>query len=315
MKKALITGVHGQDGSYLAPYLHSLGYEVIGGTRRAGYLQQARVDRFVYCDVRDYTSVELAIRKADPDEIYNLAGQSFVPPSWNRPEYTIDVNTNGLARILEVVEKVKPNCRVYQASSSEMFGNYLGVANEETPMRPVSPYGVSKYAAHNLVRVYRQKGLYVVSGILFNHESPMRGPEMVSRKIIRAVAQWKEGKDVELRLGNLKAKRDWGFAGDYVRAMHLMLQQERAEDFVIGTGISHTVQELLDEAMFQAQIDIYRRKIFVDESYKRPNELFALYADASRAKEILGWQPEVSFEELVKMMLEAEIPAQQAACV
>lgn len=315
MKKALITGINGQDGYYLAKHLFLLGYEVIGGTRRANLQQQEGVNRFVYCDVRDYTSVDLAIRKADPDEIYNLAGQSFVPPSWNRPEYTIDVNTNGLARILEVVEKVKPTCRVYQASSSEMFGNYLGVADEDTPMRPVSPYGVSKYAAHNLVRVYRQKGLYVVSGILFNHESPMRGPEMVSRKIIRTVAQWKEGKDVELRLGNIKAKRDWGFAGDYVKAMYLMLQQPKPDDFVIGTGVSHTVEELVEEAIFQAQISPHRRKIFVDDTYKRPNELHALFADATKAREILGWKPEVSFEGLVKMMLAAELPTKQAACV
>lgn len=310
--RALITGVNGQDGQYLAKHLSSLGYEVIGGTRRLFATGQDGVDRFVYCDVRDYISVELAIRKADPDELYNLAGQTFVPPSWNRPDLTVDINTSGLARILEVIEKVKPNCKVYQASSSEMFGNHDGPANEETPMRPVSPYGVSKYAAHNLARVYRQKGLYVVSGILFNHESPVRGPEMVTRKIVRTVAQWREGKDVELRLGNLNARRDWGFAGDYVKAMHLMLQQPRPDDFVVGTGISYSVEELLDEAMFQAQVDYLRRKIVIDEQYKRPNELHSLCADATRAKEILRWKPEVSFEQLIRMMLEAEKSSRQA---
>src|SRR5713226_957874 len=250
MKRALITGISGQDGSYLAEYLLELGYQVFGLVRReprtVRWLQGIceRVE-FVYGDLRDNTSLEGAFRKAWPDEVYNLAGQVFVPTSWECPAETFDINVGGLARLLQIATRQKPDTRVYQASSSEMYGNVDGFCNEQTPFKPTSPYGTSKMAAHGLVQAYRERGVFVVGGILFNHESPRRGPEMVTRKITMAAAEWAKGDRSKLKLGNLQARRDWGFAGDYVKAMHAMLQQPVPKDYVIGTGESHSVAEFV----------------------------------------------------------------------
>src|SRR5271167_3434046 len=250
MKKALITGISGQDGSYLAEYLLQLGYRVYGLVRReSGTMRwlahvQDKIE-VLYADMRDTASLEVAFTKASPDEVYNLAGQVFVPTSWHMPAETFDINVGGLARLLNIIERQKPDTRIYQASSSEMYGNLNGLRNEQTALAPTSPYGVSKTAAHRLCEVYRARGVFAVGGILFNHESPRRGPEMVTRKITLASADWAQGKKNKLKLGNMQARRDWGFAGDYVRAMHAMLQQEKANDYVISTGESHSVYEFV----------------------------------------------------------------------
>lgn len=318
MKRAMITGILGQDGSYLAEYLLKKKYEVFGILRRYYHhllpppINMVEGVHYYYGDMRDEVSLETAIRKIHPDEIYNLAGQVFVPTSWTKPADTIDVNTNGLARILNIVENVCPKCRVYQASSSEMFGNTLrgktGIIalDENSPMNPVSPYGVSKYAAHKLADVYRQKGLFVVSGILFNHESPRRGQEMVTRKITRTIGAWKSGDTSELRLGNSNSKRDWGFAGDYVEAMHLMLQQDTPEDFVIGTGKAHSIEDFINTACKVSGIASYKVKFNCPE-FTRKNELNTLVADYRKARIMLKWEPKHSFEELVTMMVNSDI--------
>ncbi len=234
MKKALITGISGQDGSYLAEYLLDLGYSVYGMVRReTGTMRwltpiQDQIE-VLYADMRDAASLEVAFAKASPDEVYNLAGQVFVPTSWQIPAETFDINVGGLARLLNIIERQKPNTRIYQASSSEMYGNLNGLRDEQTALAPTSPYGVSKTAAHRLCEVYRERGIFAVGGILFNHESPRRGPEMVTRKITLAAADWAQGKKNKLKLGNMQARRDWGFAGDYIRAMHAMLQQEKSQ--------------------------------------------------------------------------------------
>jgi GDPmannose 4,6-dehydratase len=226
------------------------GYEFYGLVRRAPnaspWLQKncSRIE-FIYGDLRDSVSIEVAFRKAWPDEVYNLGGQVFVPSSWELPSETFDINVGGLARLLQIIERQKPDTRLYQASSSEMYGNVDGQCSEVTPFNPLSPYGSSKVAAHQLVGIYRRKGLFAVGGILFNHESPRRGPEMVTRKITRAAAQWANGEKAKLKLGNLQARRDWGFAGDYVKAMRLMLQQKEPKDYVIGTGSSHSVSDFV----------------------------------------------------------------------
>src|SRR5882724_4157705 len=254
MKKALITGISGQDGSYLAEYLLELGYQVYGLVRRdpqtMRWLQPIgeRIE-FLYADLRDVASLSVAFHKAWPDEVYNLAGQVFVPTSWERPAETVDINAGGLALLLKLVERQKPDTRVYQASSSEMFGNVDGFCNEQTALNPTSPYGVSKMAAHRLIEVYRGRGLFVVGGILFNHESPRRGTEMVTRKITRAASGWAKGHKTKLKLGNLQARRDWGYAGDYVKAMYAMLQQPTPKDYVIGTGESHSVAEFVTQVL------------------------------------------------------------------
>jgi GDPmannose 4,6-dehydratase len=329
MKKALVTGALGQDGSYMCEYLLSLGYEVWGTVRYEAKNKREHENyvlgvNYRFADMRDKLSLETLIRQCHPDEIYNFAGQVFVPTSWTQPEETFDVNTNGLARILSIVEKVCPSCKIYQASSSEMYGNIimkprsLGLSTsslpfahltENSPMHPVSPYGVSKFAAHKLVDVYRNKGLYIVSGIAFNHESPRRGSEMVTRKITKYMAEVKDGKNEvsTLRLGNPDAKRDWGFAGDFVKAMHKSLQQEISEDYVIGTGEVHSVREFVNAAIGCTDIkfnfgDIQYNCI----EFNRPNELYCLIADYSKAKQQLGWQPETSFHDLVKMMVDAD---------
>jgi GDPmannose 4,6-dehydratase len=312
MKKALITGIAGQDGSLLAKYLHDLGYEVHGVLRGLAYQNLnhlAGVATLHVADVRDTASLENVFRKVWPDEVYNLAGQVFVPTSWTRTEETFDINVGGLTRLLNIILRMKPNTRLYQASSSEMFGDQTGALNEDSVMKPTSPYGVSKHAAHSLCEVYRNQGLHVVSGILFNHEGPRRGMHMVTRKITRHVARWACGDMEGLELGNMKAARDWGNAADYVKAMHMMLQQPNAEDFVIGTGVCHTVEEFLHAAVEQAGLKWQdcSHLVSVSERFTRTNEIWQLKADYSKAKRVLGWEPTTTFEELVWSMVENDV--------
>lgn len=323
MKTALITGINGQDGSYLAQHLLKLNYEVHGTVRMDDVLSVNMLDfcndvTCHYADLRDALSLEKVIRKSHPDEIYNLAGQVFVPTSWQFPSETMDVNVSGLARILTIIEKVNPKAKIYQASSSEMYGNIIGARltqeplslNENAKMIPVSPYGVSKLAAHKLVDVYRRKGMYVCAGILFNHESPRRGTEMVTKKISKHVAGWAaNAHDDTLYLGNTAARRDWGFAGDYVEAMHLMLQQPYADDFVIGMGEAHSVHDFLKEAIECADLpDKYLAKVSTNNpEFGRSNELHTLIADAKKARTILKWQPKHSFQDLVLMMVKNDM--------
>ncbi len=317
MKTALITGISGQDGSYLAEYLLELGYKVYGLVRReADTMRNLRKVEdnieLLFGDMRDAVSLEVAFAKAMPDEIYNLAGQVFVPTSWHLPAETFDINVGGLSRLLNMVERLKPETRVYQASSSEMYGNLNGLRNEETPLRPTSPYGVSKTAAHNLCQVYRARGIFVVGGILFNHESPRRGPEMVTRKITLAAADWAQGKKNKVKLGNMQARRDWGYAGDYVRAMHAMLQQEKPMDYVIATGQSHSVYEFVVEVLQCLDLvpagadvaDVVNEYVEVDSRLFRTGEIHDLRGDATLARRDMNWQPEVDFRELVRMMVQ-----------
>lgn len=312
MKKALITGVGGQDGSYLAELLLKLGYEVHGIARGLIYesMYQVKGVTIHIGDMRDTLTLETIFRKVWPDEIYNLAGQVFVPASWTRLEDTFDVNVSGLGRLLKLIDELKPDTKIYQASSSEMYGNIGGAIHEDCPMRPVSPYGVSKLAAHNLIQVYRDKGLFAVSGILFNHESPRRQPHMVTRKITMHIARWVCGDSDVLELGNLQAARDWGHSKDYVRAMHFMLQNSIPEDFVIGTGEAHTVEEFLLESVAAAGLRWIDCRDLVQSNAKnftRKNELFYLRADGSKATSQLGWKPDISFKQLVREMVSEDI--------
>ena len=322
MKKALITGISGQDGSYLAEYLLGLGYSVYGLVRRESstmrFLEDVK-DRIelLYGDMRDTVSLEVAFAKATPDEVYNLAGQVFVPTSWHLPAETFDINVGGLARVLNIVERLKPDTRVYQASSSEMYGNLDGLRNEDTRLSPTSPYGVSKTAAHKLCEVYRARGIYAVGGILFNHESPRRGPEMVTRKITLASADWAKGRKNKLKLGNMDARRDWGFAGDYVRAMHAMLQQAEPKDYVIATGKSHSVFEFVAEVLQSLDLvpaggdlaKVVNEYVEVDPKLFRTGEIHDLRGDAALARKELNWHPEVDFHGLVRMMVKADTGA------
>lgn len=320
MKTALVTGINGQDGSYLAEYLLERNYRVVGLCRRNSGMENLKgcKDKIEFCygDLRDALSLNVAINKFRPDEIYNLAAQSFVPPSWIRPEDTIDVNVNGLLRILDIVEKVVPLCKVYQATSGEMYGNAeYGAKNENAECHPNSPYGVSKLTAHKLCSLYRQKGLFVVSGILFNHESPRRGIEMVTRKISKHVAEWIVGVHTEpIQLGNIDAKRDWGFAGDYVKVMHKMLQQKEADDFVIGTGEAHSVKEFLEIAVDVDHVLTKRFKdhIKVDPNLVRKSDNNCMLADYSKAERVMRWEPETSFESLVEMMVRNDVKLLEA---
>lgn len=322
MKRALITGIGGQDGSYLAEYLLGLGYEVWGIIRREPSVVSTLRDvcdhiEFVYGEMRDMESLAVAFRKAWPDEVYNLAAQVFVPTSWECPAETFDINVGGLARLLQIVERTKPDTRVYQASSSEMFGNHSGFCNEETPLRATSPYGTSKMAAHRLAEVYRARGIYVVGGILFNHESPRRGPEMVTRKITRAAARLLNGDESRLKLGNLQARRDWGFAGDYVKGMHAMLQAATPKDYVIGTGISHSVSEFVEQVLAELRRISPASNIptsasdwvEVDPQFLRTGEILDLRADSALARKELGWQSQVDFAKLVGLMVESDVAA------
>ena len=320
MKSALITGISGQDGSYLAEYLLELGYQVWGLVRREPLSMRwiepvcSRIE-LVYGDLRDAESLAVAFQKAWPDEVYNLAGQVFVPTSWEVPAETFDINVGGLVRILQIVERTKRDTRVYQASSSEMMGNWDGMCDEQTPLRPTSPYGTSKLAAHRLMEVYRQRGLFSVGGILFNHESPRRGSEMVTRKITRVAAAWLLGSRTKLQLGNLQARRDWGFAGDYIKAMHAMLQRPEPKDYVIGTGTSHSVSDFLHATM-AAMAELgpaanvpqsVEEWVEVNPQFLRTGEIHDLRADARLANVELNWKPKVGFTQLVKMMLESDL--------
>jgi GDPmannose 4,6-dehydratase len=313
-KRALITGITGQDGSYLAELLLEKGYDVTGIVRRASapnlWRIQHLLDRVTLrpADLLDQLSLIRVIADVRPRELYNLAAMSFVPASWEQPMLTGEYNAQGVTRVLEAVRHVDPAIRVYQASSSEMFGKVREVPQTElTPFYPRSPYGVSKVFAHYITVNYRESyNLFAVSGILFNHESPRRGLEFVTRKVTDGVARIKLGMADSLSLGNLDAQRDWGFAGDYVRAMWLMLQQDRADDYVIATGISHSVRALVEAAFGHAGLD-WQRHVKLDPSLIRPAEVDHLIGDASKARRQLGWEPDVDFRRLVQMMVDADL--------
>ncbi len=314
MPRALITGITGQDGSYLAEFLLEKGYEVFGMVRRTSTVNFSRIQHIqdkitlVSGDLLDQGSLIAILREYEPDEVYNLAAQSFVPTSWEQPVFTGEVTALGVTRMLEAIRTVDPSIRFYQASSSEMFGKVREVPqNEYTPFYPRSPYGVAKVYGHWITVNYRESfGLYAVSGILFNHESPRRGLEFVTRKVSYGVAKIKLGLANELRLGNLDARRDWGFAGDYVRAMWLMLQQPAPDDYVVGTGETHSVQELCEVAFSYVGLD-WRDYVVQDPRYIRPAEVDLLVADPSKARRVLGWEPTVTFEQLVHMMVDADL--------
>ncbi len=321
LKKALITGVTGQDGSYLAELLLERGYEVYGVVRRSSSLNRGRIDhlhhddhsardRFhlVYGDLGDASSLARLMRTIHPDEVYNLGAQSHVRVSFDIPEYTADVIVLGTVRLLEAIRESDVQARFYQASSSEMFGKVVEIPQKETtPFHPRSPYAVAKVAAHHIAVNYRESyGMFVCSGILFNHESPRRGENFVTRKITKAAAEIKKGRATTLALGNLDAKRDWGFAGDYVRAMWMMMQHEKPEDFVVATGKTYSVRELLDVAFGHVGLD-WKKYVEIDERLFRPAEVDILLGDASKAKRLLGWEPTVDFEALVKMMVDADL--------
>jgi GDPmannose 4,6-dehydratase len=313
-KRALITGITGQDGSYLAELLLNKDYEVYGMVRRASTENFDRIahltDRLtlVQADLLDQSSLVEALEEARPNELYNLGAQSFVPTSWRQPVLTAEFTAVGVTRILEAVRRVDPDIRFYQASSSEMFGKVREVPQgEQTPFYPRSPYGVAKVYGHFITVNYRESyGLYAVSGIAFNHESPRRGLEFVTRKISDGVARLKLGLTEELLLGNLDAKRDWGFAGDYVEAMWLMLQAPEPADYVIATGEEHSVQEFVDLAFAHAGLDP-KQHVKTDPQFLRPAEVDHLVGDATKAHEQLGWQPRASFKELVEMMVDADV--------
>jgi GDPmannose 4,6-dehydratase len=313
-KRALITGITGQDGSYLAEFLLAKNYEVFGITRRSSTNSFDRIEHIVdkitllSGDLLDEHSLATAIREAQPDEIYNLAAQSFVPTSWTQPVLTAEFTAVGVTRLLEAMRAIKPDARFYQASSSEMFGKVLETPQKEsTPFYPRSPYGVAKVYGHWITVNYRESyGLFACSGILFNHESPRRGLEFVTRKVTDAAARIKLGLSSELRLGNLDARRDWGFAGDYVEAMWLMLQQDEPDDFVVSTGETRSVQELVEAAFGAAGLD-WREHVVLDPKFIRPAEVDLLVGDPSKARAKLGWKPKVAFAELINDMVDADL--------
>ncbi|HOO78276.1 MAG TPA: GDP-mannose 4,6-dehydratase [bacterium] len=315
MKTALITGITGQDGSYLAEFLLEKGYRVFGLQRRSSTMNLERVEHLlqegielIQGDLIDQNSLIGALSLCRPNEVYNLAAQSFVPTSWNQPILTGEVTGLGVTRMLEAIRQVDPAIRFYQASSSEMFGKVQeSPQTEKTPFYPRSPYGVAKVYGHWITVNYRESyDLFAVSGILFNHESPRRGLEFVTRKVSYGVAKIKAGLQRELRMGNLEAKRDWGFAGDYVEAMWLMLQQDAPRDYVIATGETHSVEELCRVAFERAGLD-YREYVVVDPAFYRPAEVHILLGDASRAEKELGWKRRVSFHDLIGMMVDEDI--------
>jgi GDPmannose 4,6-dehydratase len=320
MKKALITGITGQDGSYLAELLLAKNYEVYGIVRRSSSINTSRIDhlyedpheegarlRLVYGDLTDGSSLARILREVQPDEIYNLGAQSHVRTSFDLPEYTVDVAGLGAIRLLEAIRQAGFPSRFYQASSSELFGNAPPPQSEATPFQPRSPYAVGKLAAYWATVNYREAyGIFACNGILFNHESPRRGETFVTRKIAKAAARIYLGRQDRLYLGNLDAWRDWGFAGDYVEAMWLMLQQDRPDDYVVATGESHSVREFLDEAFGYLDLD-WTQYVEVDPRYTRPTEVDHLEGDASKAREMLGWTPKVGFKELVEIMVDAEL--------
>jgi GDPmannose 4,6-dehydratase len=321
-KTALITGITGQDGSYLAELLLGKGYEVHGVVRRSSTMNRGRIDhlqhahpshaegsRFIlhYGDMTDSGGLNRLVKTVRPDEIYNLAAQSHVQVSFDQPEYTGDADGLGTTRLLEAIRTTGLPTRFYQASTSEMFGSSPPPQNETTPFHPRSPYAVAKLYAHWMTINYREAhGLFACSGILFNHESPRRGENFVTRKVTRGVAQILSGKSDKLRLGNLDAKRDWGHTRDYVEAMWMMLQQEEADDYVIATGVMRSVQEFVESAFTQAGLD-WQRYVVVDEAYMRPAEVLELRGDASKATQKFGWKPQTTFEDMVREMLEHDL--------
>jgi GDPmannose 4,6-dehydratase len=313
-KRALITGITGQDGSYLAEYLLELGYEVIGMIRRSSTVNFERIRHiqddvtFATADLLDEVSLINMLREHRPSEVYNLAAQSFVQTSFSQPVFTGEVTGLGVTRMLDAIRVVDPGIRFYQASSSEMFGKVQAVPqSESTPFYPRSPYGVAKLYGHWITVNYRESyDMYACSGILFNHESPRRGLEFVTRKITNGVARIKLGIDKELRLGNLDAKRDWGFAKDYVRAMYLMLQQATPDDYVVSTGETYSVRRFCEIAFGHVGLD-YSNHVVIDERFYRPAEVDLLVGDPSKAKQQLGWSRDVSFEQLVTMMVDADL--------
>jgi GDPmannose 4,6-dehydratase len=314
MKTALITGITGQDGSYLAEFLLEQGYRVIGMTRRSSTDVHERIEHIVdrleivSGDLLDQSSITSIVATVRPDEIYNLAAQSFVPTSWTQPVLTGEFTALGVTRVLEAIRAVDTKIRFYQASSSEMFGKVREVPqNENTPFYPRSPYGVAKVYGHYITVNYRESyDMFAVSGICYNHEGPRRGKEFVTRKISDGVARIKLGLAKELRLGNLDAKRDWGFAGDYVRAMWMMLQQPKPEDFVIATGRAHSVKEFVQLAFGCVGLD-WEKYVVIDPRFYRPAEVDSLLGDPTKAKRVLGWEPDVSLEELAEMMVRADV--------
>lgn len=314
MKKALITGITGQDGSYLAEFLLEKGYEVIGMVRRTSTVNLDRIKHIqekvtiVPGDLLDQVSLIEILQEHRPQEVYNLAAQSFVPTSWNQPVFTGEVTALGVTRLLDAIRIVDPEIRFYQASSSECFGKVReSPQNEETPFYPRSPYGVAKVYGHWITINYRESyNIFACSGLLFNHESPRRGLEFATRKISYGAAKIKLGLANELRMGNLEARRDWGYAGDYVRAMWLMLQQEKPDDYVVATGEAHSVRDFLEEAFGYLALD-YRDYVVVDPRLIRPAEVDYLVGDATKAQEVLGWEPTISFPELVRMMVDADL--------
>ncbi len=313
-KRALITGITGQDGSYLAELLLDKGYEVFGIVRRSSAPNLWRIEHLLDriqlrpADLLDQLSIVRVIESVQPQELYNLAAMSFVPASWDQPMLTAEFNAQGVTRVLEAIRQVDPAIRLYQASSSEMFGKVREVPQTElTPFYPRSPYGVSKVFGHYITVNYRESyGLFACSGILFNHESPRRGLEFVTRKVSDGVARIKLGLADTLSLGNLDAKRDWGFAGDYVRAMWLMLQQDQPDDYVIATGVAHSVRELVETAFAHAGLDSGKH-VKLDSSLLRPAEVEHLIGDCSKAQRQLGWRPDVDFKGLIQMMVDADL--------
>ena len=313
-RRALITGITGQDGSYLAELLLAKGYTVSGVVRRSSTESFERIAHLegsvelLQADLLDQVSLQEAVRTSRPDELYNLAAQSFVPTSWSQPVLTAEFTAVGVTRMLEAVRSVDPSIRIYQASSSEMFGKVQQVPqNEDTPFYPRSPYGVAKAYGHFIAVNYRESyDMYAVSGILFNHESPRRGLEFVTRKISDGVARIKLGRASELRLGNLDAQRDWGFAGDYVRAMWMMLQQDTPADYVIATGITHTIRRACEVAFGHVGLD-WEKHVVIDKRFLRPAEVDLLVGDASKARRELGWEPTVTFEQMMASMVDADI--------
>jgi len=313
-KRALITGITGQDGSYLAEFLLNKGYEVFGLVRRTSTVNFERIKHIqdnielISGDLLDQNSLMNAIKESNPDEVYNLASQSFVPTSWKQPVFTGEATALGVARVLEAIRAVDPKIKFYQASSSEMFGKVREVPQtEKTQFYPRSPYGVAKLYGHWITINYRESyNMFCCSGILFNHESPKRGLEFVTRKVTNTAVKIKLGLSNELRLGNLDAKRDWGFAGDYARAMWLMLQQDKPDDYVISTGITHSVRDLVKIAFDCVNLN-WKDYVIVDPKFVRPAEVEILLGDSTKALKKLGWAPETSFEELIKMMIDADL--------
>jgi GDPmannose 4,6-dehydratase len=316
--RALVTGITGQDGSYLAELLLEKNYEVYGLVRRSSLEKYDRVERiaarirFVEGDLTDQSSLDQALKQIQPEEVYNLAAQSFVPVSWNQPVLTADVTGLGVLRVLEAIRKHSPQSRFLQASSSEMFGQVEeSPQSEKTRFHPRSPYGVAKVFGHHTTVNYRESyGIFACSSICFNHESPRRGTDFVTRKVTQQAARIKLGLADKLRMGNLDAKRDWGFAGDYIRAMWLMLQPPQPEDFVIATGETHSVRELLEGAFSRVGLD-WNKYVELDPKLVRPAEVDCLCGDSGKARKALGWKPEIGFHQLVEMMVDADLQALQ----